>query len=311
MTTTLTAIAKQTAALEQLGRYWEEHTLWSGGLRFVEANELAGAFTDAAGAIFAGPLPDIGKRLATAVSLTLAPSVPPPASLPASSIGVRLEAVAPSSREAIALLTDLRELARPGGRIFVAPNLASTGAFDLDAVIGPPPPQAFEEGVLPDYLDDDTTLGVWRIRRIDVVSEPQPVEFGDGAEGQHTARMQVQLMAVRAAMPEPLPAFEVYHDGSGGVTAAGVTSYPSDARLAFRVESTAGVHTAAVNHSAGDMTDLRAAIALLGGIDARHEGWTIQSIDTDLDARPASDLCRWHRLDALTVDNARPVAVNA
>lgn len=185
--------------LEQLARHWSRVTAWTGGLRASDRDNASVAN------IHTGPMPTSEERLAPSCSLALGPATAPAPYEATTHVGVTLTAVGATQDQVLALLQDFIDtVAKPGGRPFFYTPRMHAGAFQLGGVIGEPPVAHF---------GDQATLGVFRVRLINLVSTPQilspAVGEGGNSGGEISAQISIECVATPDTMPKPVAAFTV------------------------------------------------------------------------------------------------------
>lgn len=239
----MTATPGLIALCEQLGRHWSLRSA-IGSLAFIEAAD------DAPGAIYAAPLPELASRAATACSLTPGPSTSEGGSSPVIVLTIIAEAHAPTLREAVGLLLDLRDVVRPGGlpmveqgvqRILGAPTLAAGG-----------------------------TAAAWRIIDAEIVSEPQPTPAPAGAspastpDGQASATMTIVVRALAATVAT---AFTIHQTDY-----APASVEVADGDIVFRwTDGAMATHEVAVPMT----SSIGTLLSTIGGALSAYLGWEI------------------------------------
>lgn len=268
------------------------HTSLSGGLVFADpVTEVA---TPVPCNLYTCALPEPTFRLSPACSLVVNGS-PAPVGYDLTQIGITCVAHAQSERDAMAMLSDLRRIVRPGGRPFTHNPAKTTATFDPRGVIG-----------VPHFTSDDADL--WRFITIDIRAEIQPLNFGAGAGASAAGESMAQFDLIATVVPEivplPITLFTVYADGDAGVVA---TVTVMDNTLTLTRAATGPIEEASFDLTHADydtIGELRAAVALV-------DHWHVGDIEASEDARPSVEILNTNIANAVGESNKARLRIHA
>lgn len=190
--------------LEQLVRFWARMTAWPGGLVASDRDMqiVANLYTTSM------PEANATKRKTPACSLALGPATTPATNEAVVHIGVIAEARGQTQDQVLTLLEDLRStVVRPGDRPFGFTPRLHGGTVQNHGIIGAPPVAHF---------DANATLGVYRVLRLDPVTNPQIIAPAAGVagtdDGEVSGQFVFQAVCVAIEMPRPIAAFNIKHN---------------------------------------------------------------------------------------------------